>query len=267
MLSIIKNFYRDERNFKYDCLCSTFNIKREYDDITKSYIDTINDEYSECSSTHIPHTIFKKNYGLNSINLRSDELRVVESGTHILFGGCSMTWGHGIDRKEDLWSFIVNNNFKDSSGYFNIAKSGWNTSQIVADAIAYCNSYGMPKYMFLLFPEHKRETTNFKMDKNNITPKDKEYILLLQERSIFLAVMAIENFCEVNNIKLIYSTWYGMTARLFSRWKLKNFLPLFDINNELIEPSLFFYRDLQSDGHWTEKHNKKFAEMILERIK
>lgn len=267
MINVIKKLYNDERNFQYNCLCSNFNIKRQYDEASDSYIDRIDYEYSECGHTHIPHTVLNKNYGLNSINLRSDELKVVKDGVHILFGGCSNTWGHEINKKEDLWSYIVNKNFENSSGYFNLARCGWNTSQIVADAIVYCNSYGMPKYMFLLFPDYTRETINFKMDMDKLHDKDKEYINLLQERSIFLAIMAIESFCETNNIELVYSTWHGGTTQLLARWNLKNYVPLFDINNVYTVPNLFFWEDLQSDGHWKEKHNKRFAEIILEKIK
>jgi hypothetical protein len=267
MLSILKNFYNNENNFKYDCLCSTFNVKRKYDGDTKSYVDTINYDYSECSETHISHTKLRDDYGLNSINLRSDELKVVKDGTHILFGGCSQTWGYGIDNKEDLWSHIVNQSFSDSSGYFNLARSGWNTSQIVADAIAYCNTYGIPKYMFLVFPDYERETVNFRMNQDDVKPIDKDYILMLQQRTMFLAIMAIEGFCKANNIKLVYSTWHGLTTHFLARLKLENFITLWDVHNLLIEPNLFFFTDLQNDGHWAEKHHKRFAEIVLEKIK
>jgi hypothetical protein len=266
VINVIKKYYDDKRNFKYDCICSTFNIERKYIPDLYSYSDTIDYDYSECKKTHVPHKPTNARYGLNSINLRSDELKVVKDGTHILFGGCSQTWGHGINNKEDLWSYIVNQSFSDSSGYFNLARSGWNTSQIVADAIAYCNAYGFPKYMFLLFPDHQREIVSFGVDQDRLMPIDREYIGLLQERSLFLAVMAIEAFCQANGIKLLYSTWHGSTTKLFSRWNLKNFMPLTNFTDELVEPDPFFWTGLQGDGHWAEKHNKRFAEMVLESI-
>lgn len=265
MITILKNFNDDQRNFEYKCLCSTFNIIRAYDHNIDCYQDSINLDYTECNIKHIPHTPINHLYGLNSINLRSDELVPVSSGTHIVFGGCSQTWGHGIERKKDLWSYIVNQNFKDSAGYYNLGRGGWNTSQIVADAIAYCNGFGMPKYMFLLFPEIDREVVTFlskTTKETKLSKSESRYLNLLQTQSTFLSLMAIENFCAVNNITLRYSTWHPGTTYQYSKWKLKNFLPLFDINN----PDKFFFSKLQNDGHWAVTHNKKFAEMVLESL-
>ena len=268
MLNIVKDLYNDERNFKYTCLCHTFNLKRNFDKLSNSYIDNIKNDGAECLQGHMPHTNHKNKYDTNSIGLRSDELRVVDYGTHVLFGGCSQTFGYGINEKESLWSYIVNKNFDDSSGYFNVARNGWNISQVVLDSIVYCNSYGMPKYMFLLLPDIERESVNFKMTtKDKLNSTEKEYINLLQKRSAFISLLAVENFCSANSIKLVYSTWSGPTAKLFSTWKLKNYMPIVNFDDVSSDESIFFFTDLQPDRHWKKHHNQKFAELILENIK
>ncbi len=132
-------------------------------------------------------------YKLNSKGLRCDELIKDHTGkTHILFNGCSITAGIGVNI-EDTWAYNVYSDFKNTSGFFNISLPGGSIIEIIINTIKYVESYGVPNYIFILLPPIHRESRYIKKDFINNFIYNNYYIL--------------ENYCKKNNITLLSTSW------------------------------------------------------------
>lgn len=98
-------------------------------------------------------------YSINSHGLRSDEFSKRHSGKHIVFAGCSFTFGDGLPL-EYTWPHKVYTEIKKRervSGYYNISQSGASGNWILIQALKYVRDYGCPDVMFINLPEVTRE--------------------------------------------------------------------------------------------------------------
>lgn len=98
-------------------------------------------------------------YSINSDGLRSDEFSKTHDGKHIVFAGCSATFGEGIPL-EHTWAHKTYQKISEQekvSGYYNIAQSGSSSNWILLQALKYIEFYGVPDVMFINFPEATRE--------------------------------------------------------------------------------------------------------------
>ena len=101
-------------------------------------------------------------YSINSHGLRSDEFITNHDGKHILFAGCSNTFGLG-NFLEDVWSYKVYKEIEKNekvSGYFNIGSPGATISEISYQIFVYCKDYGYPDTVFINLPFLSFELTN-----------------------------------------------------------------------------------------------------------
>jgi len=176
--------------------------------------------------------------GLNSLGFRSDEFTKIHNKKHVLFAGCSNTFGLGLE-KEELWSWQTYKKIKNSndcSGFFNIGSIGIGITQIVVNIFKYCKEYGNPNVIFInlsnqnrmfYYSKNKKEYILKIYDDNNL--KDIE---LLNYQYYFM----LEQYCLSNNIKLYSFSWdtnendhinnkevSKTTNTLFKEYKFKTF--------------------------------------------
>lgn len=151
-------------------------------------------------------------YKLNNEGFRSDDFKKDHTGTHILFTGCSETFGVGASI-DTVWSKIVYDNLsKDNllSGYFNLGHPGMGMYTILKEILIYIENYSKPDIICMLAPNFERsygwngEKFVIDLDYHN-NPSQKKYYEQMYE-SMFLYSI-IEMFCRLFKIKLVWSTW------------------------------------------------------------
>lgn len=98
-------------------------------------------------------------YKLNDYGLRSEEFTRDHSGKHILFAGCSNTFGMGMPEYA-IWPKLVYEKISKTeklSGFFNVGISGGTITEIFNQIVAYSSKFGVPDVLFINLPEHGRE--------------------------------------------------------------------------------------------------------------
>lgn len=256
---IKKNSWEMNCNHEEEC----FDFIRLYNNKTTLYgISLLN--HGKCSNQckGLPKTELSKYSGVFSDYIRSDELTKVHNKNHILFSGCSQTFGIGIENVDDIWSKIVYSSLKNCDGYFNIARPGNTITDIIFDIKQYIQKYGKPKTIVCLLPPIRREIFSFIHSKKHVSQQEIDFTYFIQKRNIFLLLDLFNNFCQTNNIKLILSTWSKETDNDFKEMEIKSYYSIFNKN----EDSIFWETLLQDDGHWNYEHHKKFAKVIGQYI-
>lgn len=188
-------------------------------------------------------------YKLNNFAFRSDQFKKEHDGTHVIFSGCSETFGEGGPIEEN-WSYRVysklleNNNL---SGYFNLARPGATWEDIMLNINKYINEYSKPDIIIMLLPNMPRNYSYYEDEgiwKVNFdwiaNRKDKEYFNIYS--SLFVTKMVSLNnfilFCNSIGIKIVWSTWSIPENEDIVRTDLfqKSFLKLYKIEfNDNIE--------------------------------
>jgi len=185
---------------------------------------------------------------LNSHGFRSDEFKTDHNGKHILFSGCSVTFGSGLEEKE-IWAKKIYEKIKteiDVSGFFNLAMPGVGVCDIVANVFKYISNFGKPSIIFLCLPPVQRRYVSKSKNqkdfleiyhcqyKNNEVD---EYYDIIQIH-IFHYLMFLEMFCKEQNIKLYYFSYSLNYTEMFLNRFFKineknqtNYVAKFCINN------------------------------------
>ena len=205
LLSLIKNNFNNEyKKYNYR-LVDNYHI-----------IDHLPNENLDTTKSYLP-----VEYKYNEDFFRCDNFKKEHDGMHILFSGCSNTEGVGINIK-DTWTDMLYSNLSKSiktSGYFNLAKGGAGTQNIVSNFITYVDRYGAPDLLLVLHPNilrnyrwnDDRNSWEFKQDLP-LTPKDKndhEYVDSYMDEILNWAVQwnLFLNYCESIGTKVLWSTW------------------------------------------------------------
>jgi len=168
---------------------------------------------------------------INEFGFRSDEFTETHDKFHVVFSGCSNTWGTGLI-KEELWSYktykLISQN-KECSGYFNLGILGTSTASIIVNLFKYFKRYGNPNAIFINFPDTLRF---FSYDNLNekyydaFYKKDSQKILNLINFNYYLM---LEQYCESNNIQLYSFSWIEAKQKfLFSHEVLEVPFDLFE---------------------------------------
>jgi len=135
-------------------------------------------------------------YHLNSDGLRCDEFSDSHDKLHILFAGCSITFGDGLPI--DLtWSKMVYKSISKqvpTSGYYNVAGPGFNHLDIYYQVFKYIELYGNPEYIFINFPDLERSI-------DSGIPIESLHSVIIPMHN------ALIQYAETNNIKLIMFSW------------------------------------------------------------
>jgi hypothetical protein len=134
---------------------------------------------------------------INKEGFRCDEFLKKHSKKHVLFSGCSHTFGYG-SKYEEVWSHTLYNKLLSKeplSGYFNLGVEGASVIEIITNIYRYIRKYAKPDVIFLLLPDIERDHIYLKNPQILATP----FIIEFYKQ--------FEDYCISNNIKLISTTW------------------------------------------------------------
>ena len=162
------------------------------------------------------HNDYLKKYNLNILKeeinefgFRSDEFIENHDKFHVVFSGCSNTWGTGIV-KEELWSYktykLISQN-RECSGYFNLGILGTSPASIIINLFKYFKRYGNPNAIFINFPDTLRFFCYNSLNEkyyDAFYKKDSQKILNLINFNYYLM---LEQYCKSNNIQLYSFSW------------------------------------------------------------
>lgn len=117
----------------------------------------------------------------NSLGHRAKELHELDYNNYILFGGCSITWGTGLNL-EETYPYLTSKNL--NVDYYNLAIQGGSIDLAVVNIFAFLkNIQQKPKFIVLQYPGPFRfllsdDLINFK----NIGP----WVKQIEERDILI---------------------------------------------------------------------------------
>jgi hypothetical protein len=134
---------------------------------------------------------YKDFYKINSYGFRSDEFTTKHEEKHIVFSGCSYTYGDSVFLK-DSWTYKLYSEIAKKeklSGYFNLGSPGASTKQAIDQIFYYIELFGNPNVIFLLMPNPERDFYNNSYE------------------DLFLSTSKLIKHCQDNNIKLFLSSW------------------------------------------------------------
>lgn len=206
----------------------------------------------------------------NSDNFRCEEFKKNHKDTHILFSGCSVTYGLGL-LEDEIWAKKLYNKIKQEipvSGFFNLGITGTGICDIVANIFKYIDNFGKPDLIFICIPSmHRRYFWNEITDRNNekniyhyvYQPNEKDEFLPIIEVHSFHYLMFLEMFCKSNNIKLYYFSY----NKYFPKMELERF---FKIDQELLKEKVTEYctNNPNNKNAITARDKKHFGEAYHE---
>ena len=185
---------------------------------------------------------------LNSKNFRCEEFGTNQNKEHLLFSGCSTTFGYGLE-EDELWSKKLYKKIKkdkEVSGYFNLAMPGIGCLEIVANIFKYINKFGNPNAIFIALPDVYRDYVEIK---TAVKDKSPEYLVrhAIYDNSIydksseickintFHYLLFLETYCKSNNIKLYIFSWDHKFPKMdldrFFIFSEKSFIDFFKKNS------------------------------------
>lgn len=153
----------------------------------------------------------------NSHGFRSDEFTKSHNGKHIVFSGCSQTFGVGLEIYE-TWSNILYNKIAASeaiSGYFNLGLLMGSMRSILFDFIKYVNEFGKPDAFFINIPNLFRYYTYDQDNKTyaqamvtdfHLAGNDTAFVKKLKA-DFFQDYFLLNSFCKLNNILFLSTSW------------------------------------------------------------
>jgi hypothetical protein len=225
--------------------------------------------FSEELDFHKPLIEDGSEYKNNSYGFRCDEFINDHKQKHILFSGCSVTYGNGL-KKEEIWAYQVYNKInkkENCSGYFNIAFSGNNILNSILNIFKYCKKFGNPDTIFINLPNQNR-FFNFDKDKKIyriIQNKSLSDISNIETLTFYNYYLMLEQYCNSNSIKLFSFTWDGYDERNLNNeyesvntaFKKYNFKTFYYINQNQMSDSLFSLK---------QNYNNKFFDIARDKL-
>jgi hypothetical protein len=140
---------------------------------------------------------FDVEYNLNSVGLRSDNFKTEHDKKHILFAGCSNTFGVGTDY-DKIWTQMVYQDIsknEELDGYYNVGINGSTIIEIIFQTCKYIEKYGAPDTIFMLLPEVERDDNFF------IYPEIYTDVFVSRVYGMF------EMLCKGYGINLLTTSW------------------------------------------------------------
>jgi hypothetical protein len=173
-------------------------------------------------------------YNLNSDNFRSDEFIKKHKDKHILFAGCSNTFGEGIEY-EKTWAYRLYEEIKKEeklSGYFNLGASGASIFETLVNVQRYIRRYSMPDVIFLLFPEIERDIRYF------VKPEISLTTIIAELYNEF------EYLCKKSNTSLFSTCWLNMDEEEMAKYYTKEYNSYVDYktrDSKYAEGGLYYF--------------------------
>lgn len=147
-------------------------------------------------------------YSLNSFGLRSEEFSQTHNGRHIVFAGCSQTFGVGT-YLEDLWAYKLYRKIAEDgpvSGFFNIAVVGITISGLITQIMAYFKKFGYPEILFINLPDLRREAGGIIRQGDNSCTPEVDFDIIL--RYVISQYTMLLDICSLNNVQVYAISWY-----------------------------------------------------------
>jgi hypothetical protein len=214
----------------------------------------------------------------NKDGFRSDEFTKEHVGKHILFNGCSVTYGQGLYTNE-TWSYLLHKLISEKenvSGYYNIGNPGKSIFDIVASTFKYINTYGNPNTIFLDLPDLNRfyaiSSKNIQDLNKPMGPSQLFYLLNEHYRHtmskntssasllffntlliyMYQYLMFLEIYCKNNKIDLYIFSYVEGTDAFLKKCDLDNYYETTDKNTLIkIEKQIFDYINNNPDDEFT----------------
>jgi hypothetical protein len=152
---------------------------------------------------------------INFLGFRSDNFIKTHKGLHILFTGCSETWGYSLLKKE-MWSNILYkkiHNKEECSGYFNLSIAGTSILGQVTNMFKYFSEYGNPDIIFFNMPDLTRF---YSYEDRLIDSEYNDESIPVLGLLVYQYYLMLEQYCNSNNIKLYSFSWSKNTENQLS---------------------------------------------------
>jgi hypothetical protein len=212
-------------------------------------------------------------YKNNLHGYRCDEFTTIHKKKHVLFSGCSNTYGVGL-KKEEVWAYKVYNKINEtdgSSGYFNLGLGGNNIINSILNIFKYCKKFGNPDVIFINLPSQNRffnfqETTKqYRIVENSSLSKTHH----IEKLTFYNYYLMLEQYCVSNKIKLFSFTWDTYDQHFLNKYTNKiypsvngvfkkyNFKTFYYINEEEMLNNLFLLK---------QKNNNEFFDIARDNL-
>ncbi len=137
------------------------------------------------------------------------------NGKHILFAGCSVTHGVGIEDEMDIWSSIVFNEITKKekvSGFYSVAYPGHSITLQVSLIMRYISQYGKPDVIFFNLPSTARtfmahEDAIYLSQVTKHQEANYPGSIMLANHTNFESYLFLHEFCKATDTRLISFTW------------------------------------------------------------
>lgn len=200
-IGILMNKYSEHNHRLYITSNGISHVdKNEFEDLIKNNkifsFTSRNKKYIHKEELLQEFSEYSIEYVTNSNGFRSDEFIKNSKYPHILFAGCSNTFGTGIEY-EKLWSRLLYKKIlKNVEGaYFNLGMPGASLFEIINNIYKYIREYGKPDFIFILIPDLERDARYFLHAESSVPVIDTEIYI------------NFELFCKMLNIKLFSTSW------------------------------------------------------------
>ena len=252
--------------------------------------------YKANSEPSISNTDHSVTYKYNDDWFRSENFINKHDGLHVLFSGCSESEGVG-DNIEHAWTNILYKKISKDikcSGFFNLSRSGWGWSKIVANALIYFEKYGYPDLYFILLPNHQRMHNFSKKGvvddhgiqtgllwqykqfypiaysmRNAETKDNQHYIRVLEKEynetfMFFITAWKLFNkICKDNNVKLVVGSWEDWDSKNINNLDMfDNFINLGDSKNLMEKYVNTYYETNQKTKYDLRKRDGHHGRLI-----
>jgi len=213
----------------------------------------------------------------NKQGFRSNEFKKDHDGKHILFNGCSVTYGQGLYTKE-TWSYLLLDLISKEekvSGYYNIGTPGKSIFEVVASTFKYIDKYGNPDIIFLDLPDLNRfyalnsdstdefdkpmgpSQTFYAINDNyrhSVVKQDTTLSVFVHTMYIYMYqyLMFLEVYCKSHNIELYIFSYVRGTDAFLRLCNLDNYFVTTDKEQiKEIEEKVYLYTENHKDDKYT----------------
>ena len=156
-------------------------------------------------------------FSFNKHGYRSDDFTTNHIGKHILFLGCSQTFGDGLEI-EETWSNLLYNKISKTeklSGYFNLGFQLGSMRSSLINLIQYINEFGKPHVIFLNIPhifryyDYDTETKSYALSMIKFPSAINSNSKIFKKIKIdfFQDYLILDSFCKLNNIMFLSTSW------------------------------------------------------------
>jgi hypothetical protein len=175
--------------------------------------------------------------GFDVGQIRSKPYTKIHDGKHILFAGCSVTAGVGIEDEMDIWSSIVFTKIKEKekvSGFYSVAWPAHSVTSQVSMIMRYISEYGKPDVIFFNLPSTGR---TFSVSEDNqlflsqVSKYHETYYpgsITLAQHTNYESYFFLHTFCKEAGIRLISITWSDYATNSDAATALDLFKDKFD---------------------------------------